>query len=97
MYIICAKLPSYERYVMINQMTRAAISVPSNLAEGQQRTDKEFNNFIRIARGSLSELKVQLEICKRLYPDIDNDTAMNMIDEIGKMTYGLMLRLKADN
>ena len=46
---------------------------------------------------SLVELKVQLEICKDQYDKINYETAFQYIDEIGKMTYGLMLKLRADN
>jgi len=61
-YDLSKLLPKSEQYVLIPQMLRSAISIPSNLAEGQQRSDKEFIRFIRIARGSLSELKVEQEM-----------------------------------
>jgi len=93
-YELCKELPKEEKYALIPQMCRAAISVPSNLAEGQQRTDKEFIRFISIARGSLFELKVQVEICQELY-GMQLSDLLQSIDEIGKMTYGLTLKLKS--
>ena len=55
------------RYALIDQMQRAAISVPSNIAEGKGRlTDKELRYYLGIARGSLFELHTQLEIARRL-------------------------------
>lgn len=94
-YDICKKLPQKEKYVLIPQITRAVISIPSNLVEGQQRKDKEFIRFIHIARGSLFEVKIQLELIKELY-GIPITKELQLIDEIGKMTHGLLLKLRAD-
>ncbi len=59
--------PSQEMYGLTTQMRRAAISISSNIAEGAARnTDKEFINFLMIARGSLSELDTQILISKKL-------------------------------
>ncbi len=59
--------PKTEQYGLTSQMRRAAISIPSNIAEGRRRgTDKEFRHFLHIAYGSGAELETQLEICKRL-------------------------------
>jgi len=66
-YKITKLLPQEERYNLVNQMKRAAISIPSNIAEGAARnTKKEFINFLHISQGSLSELDTHLEITKRL-------------------------------
>lgn len=68
------EFPSEERFGLISQMRRSAVSVPSNLAEGAaRRTKKEFVSFLRIAQGSLSELDTQLELAKRL-EYIDDDS-----------------------
>jgi len=59
--------PSREIYGLTNQIRRAVVSVPSNIAEGAARqTKKEFSNFLHIAQGSLSELDTQLELARRL-------------------------------
>ena len=93
-------LPKEEMYGLISQIRRCAVSVPSNLAEGQQRSDKDFKRFIQISRGSLSELKVQLEISSEIYNHKDNPVIKYLlkdIDELQRMTYSLMLKLKSDN
>lgn len=97
-YRITERLPQSEKFNLISQMNRAAVSVVSNLAEGSQRTPKEFIHFINISRGSLSELMIQMDLARELYQDhIDNDN-LELFDlqaeEIGKMTYGLLNRLK---
>lgn len=59
--------PNEERYALVDQMKRAAVSVPSNIAEGAARqTSKEFAQFLHMARGSLSELDTQIEIAAQI-------------------------------
>jgi len=66
-YVITKEFPSNEMYGMISQMRRAAVSVPSNIAEGQARdTPKEFVRFIAIAQGSLAEFETQIIIAKNI-------------------------------
>ena len=66
-YSETGKFPSQERYGLINQIRRAAISIPSNIAEGAARhTRKEFINFLHIAQASLGELDTQVELASRL-------------------------------
>jgi four helix bundle protein len=66
-YKITRQFPSEERFGLISQMRRAAISVPSNIAEGAaNRTKAQFGNFLSVAIGSLAELDTQLEISSRL-------------------------------
>ena len=62
-YKITSNFPKSEIYGIVSQMRRAAVSVPSNIAEGAARnSDKEFAQFLNIAGGSLSELDTQVEI-----------------------------------
>ena len=62
-YQVCKDLPLDEKYGLASQMKRAAISVPSNVAEGAARnSEKEFIQFLSIAQGSLSELDTQLDL-----------------------------------
>ena len=66
-YKISGRFPSEERFGLVTQVRRSAVSIPSNIAEGAGRnTKKEFVNFLYIAQGSLSELDTQLELAKRL-------------------------------
>ena len=91
-YVMCNRLPSEEKYGLYSQMTRAVVSIPSNIVEGQQRSDKDFRRFITIARGSLNELKIQCDIIDDIY-NIKDEEVYELIDEIGRMTYSLMLKL----
>lgn len=66
-YIAVKHLPSEERYGISDQMRRAAVSIASNIAEGQGRNSiKEFIHFLSIARGSVAELETQLILCIEL-------------------------------
>jgi len=79
-YRISGVFPKAEAYGLTNQVRRAAVSVPSNLAEGHARAStKEYLRHVSVARGSLAELETQLEIAVRLnYVD---ETRMNPIRE----------------
>ncbi len=92
-YEITKMLPRAEFYGLTDQIRRAAVSIPSNIAEGQQRqSSKEFLNFLSIAKGSLGELKTQLIICDRLgYLDKEQmEPLFNDCDVIGRMLNALM-------
>jgi four helix bundle protein len=66
-YEVTADFPGTERYGLTDQMRRAALSIPGNIAEGAARqTKKEFLHFLHIAKGSLSELDTHLEVAQRL-------------------------------
>jgi len=90
------RFPNREKYGLIDQIRRAAISIPSNIAEGAARhTRKEFMNYLHIAQASLSELDTQVELAKRLsYID---ETTREIIDarmeRIDKTITGLIRHL----
>ena len=66
-YEISSKFPSNEKYGIISQMTRAAVSIPSNIAEGAGRnSNKDFANFLSIAIGSIFELHTQIVLCEQI-------------------------------
>ena len=91
-YQLTAKLPSEERYGLISQMRRAAVSVPSNLAEGQARkSTAEFIQFISIAEGSVAELDTQLFLCIELGCLKHTETAagQELIGELRRMLNAL--------
>ena len=76
-------------------MRRAAISVPSNIAEGRSRNSrKDFAQFLHIALGSLAELETQLFLTDDLYQDIKVDNVIRMIHEEQKMVMGMIKALK---
>lgn len=92
-YLLVKKLPKEELYVMGDQMRRAAISIPSNIAEGYGRlSDKEFLRFLSIARGSKAELETQLQLCVevQLLTNEDIASVSLKLDELGKIIYSFM-------
>ena len=99
-YSIVKQLPRDEQYALSDQMRRAAVSVPSNIAEGRGRgTDKEFVHYLLMSRGSLWELSTQLVICERLqYLDkAQISDARQLITEISKMINALAKSFSASN
>lgn len=97
-YQVIRKLPKEEMYALASQMRRAAVSIPSNIAEGHGRnTTKEFIQFLYIARGSKSELETQLEICKKLeyLKNADIKKSCDLADEVGKIINSMIKKLNA--
>lgn len=96
-YQATKSFPKSEIYGLTSQMRRAAISVPSNLAEGAARKGtKEFKQFLNIAQGSISELDTQIELALMLdYIDATiYDDFMEKLSTISKMLFGLSRSLK---
>jgi len=92
MYEITAAFPSDERFGLVNQMRRAAVSIPSNIAEGHARSSTaEFQRFIMIAMGSVAELETQVLLSLDLgFLNLDQqEQLMPKLDQIGKMLRGL--------
>jgi four helix bundle protein len=86
-------LPDDEKYVLVQQMRRRVLSVPSNIAEGSKRGQKDFARFIEIASGSLAELETQVMLAFDLYNlkfelSLKDDLFVN-INNVGKMLKGL--------
>jgi four helix bundle protein len=88
--------PREELYGLSSQMRRSAVSVPSNIAEGQGRmTTGEFRQFLGVARGSNFELQTQIEIARRLSMGkaaLLNE-AESLSHEVGKMLYSILDKL----
>jgi len=96
-YKLTSTFPKAEEYGLSSQIRRAAVSVPSNLAEGAARKgNKEFKQFLNIAQGSLSELDTQVELAHMLgyMADEKHRELMTKMTEISKMLYGLANALK---
>jgi four helix bundle protein len=92
-YRVTSTLPAVEKYGIVSQMRRSAVSVPSNIAEGfMRRHNKEYKQFLYIALGSLAELETQIIISKELnFLTTENCTStLSAIDELNKMTTGLI-------
>ncbi len=95
-YKLTESLPTDERFGLISQMRRAAVSIPSNIAEGYGRRSKgEYGHFVGIALGSLRELQTQLLLCQMLDLLTDVESAVAVCDEIGAMLYVLERKLSA--
>ena len=96
-YKVTKSFPSEELYSLTNQTRRAAISIPSNIAEGAARGSKnEFIQFLYIALGSLSELETQVIIAGRLGYLTDSSKLSESIEVIRKLINGLIYSLKRD-
>lgn len=94
-YALTAGFPKEEVYSLTSQMRRAAISVPSNIAEGASRNGKkEFVNFLCIARGSLSELETQTVIARDLGYVADTAALESRIDQVFRLVAGLINSLR---
>jgi len=97
-YKITREYPQEEKFSLINQIRRAAVSVPSNIAEGAARNStKEFIQFLYIALGSLSELETQLLLSQRLGYLSDNKEIFANVEQIRRMLLGLIKFLKGKN
>ena len=91
-YEITKLLPKDETYGLSSQLRRAAVSVPSNIAEGAcDRSDDQFRNFLSIAIGSLNEINTQLEVAYRVGYLIEtkHTEIQRLVDECLAVTYGL--------
>jgi four helix bundle protein len=98
-YRLTQAFPREETYGLTNQIRRAAVSNPSNIAEGQGRLNTgEFRQFLGIARGSNCELVTQLEIARALgYGDVQKiDEAEGFANEVGKMVDAILNSMTED-
>ena len=94
-YFLTNQFPRTEIYVLTSQMRRAALSIPSNIAEGYSRKNlKEYLQFIRVAYGSGAELETQIMIAKDVYKNIDHHTTEALLEEILKMLNVIISKLE---
>jgi len=95
-YELTKEFPSEEKFGLTNQLKRAVVSVASNIAEGAGRnSNKEFNQFLGIAMGSILEVETQLIIAEKLsYLKEDQlESLLDMIDQLIRMTKSLQNKL----
>jgi len=89
-YQMTATFPAEERYGLARQMKRAAVSIPSNLAEGAGRNGKkEYFHFIGMSRGSLAEPETQMQLAVMLGLTTVDHAAFDLADRVGKLLTGL--------
>ncbi|MCR4297628.1 MAG: four helix bundle protein [Gallionella sp.] len=89
-YQLTSCFPAEERYGLAQQMSRAAVSIPSNIAEGAGRNGaKEYLHFIGISRGSLAELETQIQLAVMLNFATSDHAAFELAERTGKLLTGL--------
>ena len=97
-YTLAAILPDTERFGLCSQLRRAAISIPSNIAEGHERRSRaDYRRFVTIACGSLAELETQIELIRRLH-DVNPHVIRRVIDlsdETGRLLRSIERALRA--
>ena len=96
-YQMTLRFPSEEKFGLVSQMRRAAVSIPSNIAEGQaRRTTGEFIQFISHAEGSVAELNTQLILATELHfcSTSDSRSSSELIEHLRRMLNGLRRRLE---
>ena len=96
-YKLTENFPKSEIYGLTSQMRRAAVSIPSNIAEGKMRgTSKDYRHFLLNAYGSGAELETQIEIAKQLCfgRNVDFNESSELLEEVMKMLNALIKNLK---
>lgn len=95
-YRVTESLPESEKFGLIAQMRRAAVSVPSNIAEGAaRRSSKEFTQSLYVARGSLAEIETQLMLCRELGFIKDTTSVDKALSEVFSILSGLIRSLQS--
>ncbi len=94
-YIATRHMPSEERFGLVSQMRRAAVSIASNIAEGNAReTRKDYLRFLIVARGSLAELETQIVIARSLAYLPEDPPLLKQLAEVSRMLQALITALR---
>lgn len=99
-YRLSSKMPEAEKFGLVSQITRAAVSIPANIAEGWGReTPKNFLQFLRVARGSAMEVDTLLEIAHntRMISGDEYNLTLAKVTEVSKIIQGLINSIKEKN
>ena len=100
-YALTKYLPKEETYALADQMRRAAVSIPSNIAEGHARqSSKDYRHFLYIARGSKAELETQLLLAKDLgyfekVSSLKFQNTLDLLDEVGKIIFSIISKMSS--
>lgn len=93
-YALTSHLPKDEQFGLSSQMRRCAVSVPSNIAEGQQRNNiREYRQFLGVAKGSVAELETQLLLTQEIY-GLDIKQELALLHEVQKMLGSMVRKLE---
>ncbi len=98
-YRLTPNLPSTENYGMRSQITRAAVSIPANIAEGWTReTVKDKARFLAIAQGSLAETETLLTLCEDLgwFPHSETRALRGLLDEVSRMLTSMRRKMRSE-
>ncbi|MFZ1323862.1 MAG: four helix bundle protein [Candidatus Saccharimonadales bacterium] len=96
-YALSGKLPKFEQYGLASQLQRSAVSIPSNIAEGQQRNSSgEYKQFLGVAKGSSAELETQLLLLKDVY-GFDAGAELILLGEVQKMLSAIVSKLSTSH
>lgn len=96
LYMLTNQFPKSQQFSLVQQIQRAAVSVPSNIAEGSNRQSiKEYRHFLSIALGSLAELETQVMLARTqsFVSTTEADEVLNELDQLGKMMRALLKKL----
>ncbi len=92
-YLVIANIPNDERFGLKSQITRAAVSIPSNIAEGSGRnSEKDFGHFLSMSIGSLHEVETQLILLNRLF-NIETETLVENCQNLQRMIFGFKTKI----
>lgn len=93
-YKLTSNFPDSEKFNLIAQMRKSAVSIPSNIAEGYKRqSTTEYKRFLNVAEASAAELETQTSISKRLYKKVSCKKVKELNSEVQKMLYSLKQKL----
>ena len=97
-YGLTGAFPDEERFGLTSQLRRAAVSIPSHVAEGHQHPTRAYRHYVTIALGSQAECETQLELARRLgmAPGKQIDEVIDFAARLGKVLHGLARSLRRD-
>ena len=99
-YVLTEKFPRDEVYGLKSQMERAAVSIPSQIAEGYwRRHEKEYIHFLSISLGSGAELETQILVCKSVtkFKHLDFSKAESLLEEVMKMLFTMIKKMESNS